>query len=520
MTVGYVQQTWTDGSTPVDSSHMSHIEAGLGLLDSGKVDTNSVVATGSNLLTNRLISTDAQYALQIRGEGKIIWGPGGAAGADTMLLRIGAKQLSVGQGGWPCALNILSDTTLWPFTLYDNAAQSYPFLYIDINGRINWGPKSVATDTNLYRSAVNTLRSDGNFQMGGFLSMVGGAPIYSRAGSLGAFILNVSVNADANDRFTLGNDGKMNWGPGTAATDTDLFRAGAATLKTDGSLIAAQGFNAAGMAAAGSSALQTSVAGDTNPRLNVQAGGTILWGPGNAATDTDLYRYGAASLGTDGKLVKFSTVATDVAFATAGATTDGNFTWYTRKDGQMWWGAGAASAVDTNLYRTAANQLKTDGVFGSGLQIFGSWGVVNGQVRVGDIGGYAGLQFGTAADTNLYRTSASVLSTDSVLCKSNYGVAVGNAGSVNKRVQGGVIAGTTDASGQLTVTFPVAFGATPDTVVAMNGNQGQAAFQCDIAPGNISSTIARVRAVTISGGNWSALANTTVTINWFAIGNY
>jgi hypothetical protein len=40
-----------------------------------------------------------------------------------------------------------------------------------------------------------------------------------------------------------------------------------------------------------------------------------------------------------------------------------NSRWFVNADGNMNWGAGGGSATDTNLYRSAANTLKTDDVF-------------------------------------------------------------------------------------------------------------------------------------------------------------
>jgi len=69
-----------------------------------------------------------------------------------------------------------------------------------------------------------------------------------------------------------------------------------------------------------------------------------------------------------------------------------------RADGRMDWGPGGASAVDTNLYRSAANSLKTDDDFYAnnaqflgGTVIFGADGVVGGELQVlGDASGAQG----------------------------------------------------------------------------------------------------------------------------------
>jgi hypothetical protein len=43
--------------------------------------------------------------------------------------------------------------------------------------------------------------------------------------------------------------------------------------------------------------------GDVEPRLSIDAGGTVEWGSGSVAEDTNLYRAGSAELKTDGAFV-------------------------------------------------------------------------------------------------------------------------------------------------------------------------------------------------------------------------
>lgn len=136
-------------------------------------------------------------------------------------------------------------------------------------------------------------------------------------------------------------------------------------------------------AAAGDAAVQIAVTGDTNARLLVNSAGTMTWGPGNAAGDTNLYRTAANELKTDdaltvigelkpANLVRASrAAATDSQYETrVGA--DANARWFAQADGKMWWGPGTAG-VDTNLYRNAANELKTDDNFSAANIDTGAW---------------------------------------------------------------------------------------------------------------------------------------------------
>ena len=73
-------------------------------------------------------------------------------------------------------------------------------------------------------------------------------------------------------------------------------------------------------ASASSEAIRTKVAGDSNARMSMDAGGKITWGTGSASGDVTLYRSAANILKTDDTLEAASgvvTLATDGAPSTA-----------------------------------------------------------------------------------------------------------------------------------------------------------------------------------------------------------
>lgn len=111
-------------------------------------------------------------------------------------------------------------------------------------------------------------------------------------------------------------------------------------------------------------------------------------------------------------LVNNSWIASKLA-----ADTQYRFTVYT--DGTHNWGPGGVTAVDTNLYRSSANVLKTDGSLSAVNNVIANQSGAN-QVAIGSlntiVGGgpnAAGVEFG--ADTNLYRSAADQLKTDDAL---------------------------------------------------------------------------------------------------------
>lgn len=141
-------------------------------------------------------------------------------------------------------------------------------------------------DTFVSRSSANTLDL-GSAGTRGALRLF--------ASATGDVELSVRVTADANPRFTLGGDGLMTWGPGNAVTDTTMQRVAAGVLQIG---ITGQGGRwAAQQTAAGNLIYSGAVDGDTVARYQVQADGTIKWGPGNAAADIGLNRPASAQLG-------------------------------------------------------------------------------------------------------------------------------------------------------------------------------------------------------------------------------
>lgn len=200
------------------------------------------------------------------------------------------------------------------------------------------------------------------------------------------------VNGDTNPRFTIFQSGNLFWGPGNAATDTNLSRSAAGVLNLQNSLQIQP-------TASGNTALATFVGGDTNFRFILAASGLHQWGPGNAATDTTLQRVGAGILqlgitGQGGRLGVQQTSGNNLVF-TAAVDGDTNSRYLIFANGSMQWGPGNA-AVDISLFRAFTSQLKITGLtsggayaasifasnYGSGISVGGdgshaSWSLVD-----------------------------------------------------------------------------------------------------------------------------------------------
>lgn len=103
---------------------------------------------------------------------------------------------------------------------------------------------------------------------------------------------------------------------------------------------------------------ESRVTADSLTRWFMQADGKMFWGSGAAASDVVLYREAANTLRTDDQFRNVRTNGTDPTYI-GQRSADSGARWYITADGVISWGDGAG-AIDTNLYRSAANVITTD----------------------------------------------------------------------------------------------------------------------------------------------------------------
>lgn len=212
----------------------------------------------------------------------------------------------------------------------------------------------------------------------------------SAVGGTTRIVANKVNVANAQPNFRILGTGKHDWGPGgSTAVDTFLQRGGVGVLRTEAAFIAA-------------TSLTCDEAVGGNP-LNIG--------------DVSLYRFGVAtvSLNMNASLGvvnaygdSYSQISLNLNQAGAGLP-------------GLKLGAGGASPPDITLYRVASGpKLKTDNYLVVGNQVQGltdvvAWtGDASRQVTIGAGGGGSTPQivFGTTGDTNLYRSAADTLKTD------------------------------------------------------------------------------------------------------------
>jgi hypothetical protein len=355
---GYM--AWGDGTNPADVT-LYRASAGI-LRTDDRVDIK-LPNVGSLALGVSGVG-DVNYRFQSTGTGILSWGDGTAA-LDTTLSRETANTFVMGTTTQKARLHMYAAAATDVNLNLSVGGEAQSRWQIRADGLQAWGPGgSTAQDITLARTNPGQLTVTGQLQAQ-FASNVAGNSFMSRSNSAVAnSVLSVRLSGDAADRFTSFADGKLQWGDGTNPADTTLARGGAGllilgttsqvgTLRTYGSVT-------------NNVSLQSFITVDTQPRFTIRAGGALQWSSGASASDVQLARGGIGILdfgsATQRVLLRqFSGVTTDNAFAIF-ITTDANPRYLNRADGLMAWGPGDATQ-DTNLYRDAADRLKTDDLF-------------------------------------------------------------------------------------------------------------------------------------------------------------
>jgi hypothetical protein len=265
-----------DGATAWAQLVYAGASSGLYLLIDG------IEPAGTRILTSKLVSSDAQPAFQLNGDGSLHWGPGGATAPDTNLYRSQANVLATDGGFLMGTFGVVG------------ATGSDMHLYF-----------GSAYDTNLYRASANNLKTDGSFTAGQSVIVdntsaanklyLGGALdtyLYRHTATQARVSTHLVVEGFAQVDYT--NSGqKLFFG---SAADTNLYRAAANTLKTDGVLQVGSYVLGGFTGVAGSYAFISQASGDSQTRWVCKNDGGMQWGPGNAALDTQMYRSAANTL--------------------------------------------------------------------------------------------------------------------------------------------------------------------------------------------------------------------------------
>lgn len=152
------------------------------------------------------------------------------------------------------------------------------------------------------------------------------------------------VTGDAQNRFALRGSGQLEFGDGTNARDVSFYRSAAGILNSTGQLASDSAAPTAASHLTRKDYVDTQLSNTT--ALAVHLAGT------ETVTGLKNFTGGVGLIGAS------STAITHAAYVTG--DTANRFA--VHADGKIEWGTGAG-ALDTNLYRSAANTLKTDDDF-------------------------------------------------------------------------------------------------------------------------------------------------------------
>src|SRR5215471_781795 len=284
-----------------------------------------------------------------------------------------------------------------------------------VNGNLDDGNIKAAAAISISKlasypaDATRYLRGDGTWAV----ISVSALPDDTVVAAATRIVSNITTAGDTQPAWRVLGSGRMDWGPGgTTAPDTNLYRDAANILATDGVLRFKN-------QVVTSHVVQALVSGDTQPRFILRNEGNIYWGPGGStAPDTNLYRSTAGILKTDNSFI----TAGNLSVLLATGDTQPQIVLSRNFAGSglpgIQFGVGGSTAGDTNLYRSAAGILKTDTRFDVGTDLttgagdmWARFGAAT-QVKIGNNGaGVAGILFGSAADAGLYRNAANQLRT-------------------------------------------------------------------------------------------------------------
>jgi hypothetical protein len=348
----------------------------------------SISTPGTNpLLRNFLVSGDANATFTLLGDGTMRWGVGGATAYDVNLYRYAADQLRTDDLLWAQSLwlhgaqgqvSLRSQNSIANAVLAARlVADTVDRIMLHADGKLEWGPGgSAALDTNLYRVSAGKLRTDGALEVNGTTLLNGVVDVNSMLRAWTQLVLP-----------TAGDTGGVLLG-----SDALLYRAAASLAAIDRML---RIFDRA----APESGLDIIGLG---PRFaDATRYAALRWGDGTGRTLEFAPRDGANAgvpflLIYDNGLMDFHVGPTTqfLRNASSGATYP---QFVVRGDGRIDWGDGTAPG-DTNLYRSAANYLRTDDNFMVGASLFVS-GV---PVSVSWRGTWAAATYYYADDVTLY----------------------------------------------------------------------------------------------------------------------
>ena len=135
--------------------------------------------------------------------------------------------------------------------LSDQSSGTGPTYSLNASGKSFWGVEGGGSDVEMGRSSMGTLRFGGDVYQ--FLNRngVAGGTLFVRSFQASDSSILSNIDGESGTRYRRRADGEMNWGDGTVATDTNLYRSGVGELTTDTALVVGTDLNVNGNVALG-----------------------------------------------------------------------------------------------------------------------------------------------------------------------------------------------------------------------------------------------------------------------------
>ena len=408
---------------------------------------------------------------------------------------------------------------------------------INASGLLSWGNGTDALDTTLSRSAANSLTTGGTFTASDFIGTIGATTPAAGAFTDGTFSgqLGVGVAAHASigldiiasaagSAFRLAN----------SASDTTNKSGKLGVRHYTNAEEDVMGFFLQSTTSLGNVFIgggQSSHNAATNIKMYAAANTTTVTGTeifsgtvtgctfNQTLTSTGDFTVGASkvvitastgALAMDGPLTINSAILAIRASAGGNAfqtkvTGDADNRWIAKAGGTLEWGNGT-DALDTNLYRSAANTLKTDDAFTSTGLLTASAGitVTSGSVRIVDAS-IARLELyeGAGSGADIYFDGAGNLLTFALGSVGPGSQTVGF--TMNRDTRAAVFAGAVTSTGDLTV------GASKLVVTASTGVITTALSVSHTGPHAIGTATAAFFRIKL-GGNFTAVGGSRASM--------
>lgn len=181
---------------------------------------------------------DSQPRLQVLPNGTLMFGAGGTATPDTTLYR-------VANGTLRTSGNFIVGGRLEAGTYVVDRITNYPTNPLKISA--DSGALVMSANNGIYLNGTTMLSGPvriGNYGQSGYVSTNIGGPIDQRVHPDSPVAFTITTHTDPNPRLRIDTSGAINFGSGgTSAPDTNLYRPSPDTLKTDDKLTAGGGLN-------------------------------------------------------------------------------------------------------------------------------------------------------------------------------------------------------------------------------------------------------------------------------------